>query len=249
MTPIMEKPPVFYHTMGKVKYYYGETWPLPQTKFTPYYFASEKGANSADGDGRLQMEIPTDGKAFDKYDYDPADPVPCRSGIVISPGDSLRQSQEVVECRNDVLVYSTDVLEKNVTVVGPIEVNLWAASSAMDTDFTAKLVDVREDGSTYNITEGIIRCRFREGLDRAKPLIPGAIYCYQINMGGTGMGFQKGHKIRVEIASSNFPKHDRNMNTGHAIGEDAEGIVAHQTIYHDADHPSYIMLPIQPVSD
>lgn len=119
----------------------------------------------------------------------------------------------------------------------------------MDTDFTAKLVDVREDGSTYNITEGIIRCRFREGLDRAKPLIPGAIYCYQINMGGTGMVFQKGHKIRVEIASSNFPKHDRNMNTGHAIGEDAEGIVAHQTIYHDADHPSYIMLPIQPVSD
>lgn len=249
MTPIMEKPPVFYHTMGEVKYYYGETWPLPQTKFTPYYFASEKGANSADGDGRLQMEIPTDGKAFDEYDYDPADPVPCRSGIVISPGDSLRQSQEVVECRNDVLVYSTDVLEKNVTVVGPIEVNLWAASSAMDTDFTAKLVDVREDGSTYNITEGIIRCRFREGLDRAKPLIPGAIYCYQINMGGTGMVFQKGHKIRVEIASNNFPKHDRNMNTGHAIGEDAEGIVAHQTIYHDADHPSYIMLPIQPVSD
>ena len=92
----MEKPPVFYHTMGKVKYYYGETWPLPQTKFTPYYFASEKGANSADGDGRLQMEIPTDGKAFDKYDYDPADPVPCRSGLVISPGDSLRQSQAVV---------------------------------------------------------------------------------------------------------------------------------------------------------
>ena len=119
MTPIMEKPPVFYHTMGKVKYYYGETWPLPQTKFTPYYFASEKGANSADGDGRLQMEIPTDGKAFDKYDYDPADPVPCRSGIVISPGDSLRQSQEVVECRNDVLVYSTDVLERTLLWLAP----------------------------------------------------------------------------------------------------------------------------------
>ena len=241
---ISKMPPVLYHTMGDVSWHYAPSWPLPETQFTRFYFSSQRGANSANGDGRLTVTPPTDGKAADTYDYDPMDPTPCRSGIVISPGDSLRQSQEDAEKRTDVLVYSSEVLAEDVTVVGPVETNLWASSSAVDTDFTAKLVDVRPDGSTYNVTEGIVRARLRDGLDKEQLLIPGAIYQFRINMSATGLVFKAGHRIRVEISSSNFPKHDRNMNTGNAVGEDAIGVVAHQTIFHDAEHPSHITLPI-----
>lgn len=241
---IAEKPGVFLHTMGRVQYRYAPRWPLPETQFTPYYFSSVTGANSIRGDGALTLTPPQQGA--DHYEYDPMDPVPCRSGVVISPGDSLRQSQEEVEEREDVLVYSSAPLSHDITVAGPVEVCLWAASSAVDTDFTAKLVDVREDGSTYNVAEGIVRARFRQGLDREQLLIPGAVYLYRIDLGGTGLVFQRGHQIRVEISSSNFPKHDRNMNTGHPIGEDAAGVIAHQTVYHDSAHPSHILLPILP---
>lgn len=238
------KPPVLYHTMGDVAWHYAEKWPLPQAKPVRYYLASKKGANSIAGDGCLTSAMPQDIKPFDAYDYDPMDPTPCRSGVVISPGDTLRQSQEEVEKRMDVLVYSSEVLCEDLEIVGPIEATVWAASSAVDTDFTAKLVDVREDGSTYNVTEGIVRARLRDGLDREQLLIPNAIYQYRIDLSATGIVFKKGHRIRVEISSSNFPKHDRNMNTGNAVGEDATGVVAHQKIYHDAQHPSFISLPI-----
>ena len=181
---------------------------------------------------------------MDTYDYDPMDPVPCRSGVVISPGDSLRQSQEDVENREDVLVFRTEILKEDMEVVGPVETVLWASSSAVDTDFTAKLVDVCPDGSTYNVVEGIVRARFRNGIDREELLIPDAVYQYQIDMSGVGIVFQKGHKICLEISSSNFPKHDRNMNTGNLVGEDAEGVVAHQKIYHDMEHPSFMKLSI-----
>ncbi|MDO4493392.1 MAG: CocE/NonD family hydrolase [Clostridia bacterium] len=237
-------PSVLYHTMGDVAWKYADSFPLPETKFTRYYFSAEQGANSVNGDGVLSTEAPKAGAKADEYDYDPMDPTPCRSGIVISPGDSLRQSQEDVEKRSDVLVYSSDVLTEDLKLVGPVEVDLWAASSAVDTDFTAKLVDVREDGSTYNVIEGIVRARLRDGLDKEQLLVPGAVYQYRIPMSATGIIFKKGHKLRVEISSSNFPKHDRNMNTGNPVGEDAVGIVAHQTVYHDAAHPSCIVLPV-----
>ena len=171
-------------------------------------------------------------------------PVETRTGIVIHPGDSLRQSQESVEIRDDVLVYSTPVLKRAVEVTGPVRAHIWASSSAVDTDFTAKLVDVKPNGETYALTEGIIRARFKNGVDQPELLIPGAVYEYEIRMGATGMVFEAGHRIRLEISSSNFPKHDRNMNTGHKIGVDRNGIIAQQQIFHDKQHPSYLLLPL-----
>lgn len=241
---IAKKPPVFYHTMGKVNWHYAESWPIPGVKEKKFFLASDHGANSIRGDGYLADSEGTGAKAVDTYDYDPMDPVPCRSGVVISPGDSLRQSQEDVENREDVLVFRTEILKEDMEVVGPVETVLWASSSAVDTDFTAKLVDVCPDGSTYNVVEGIVRARFRNGIDREELLIPDAVYQYQIDMSGVGIVFQKGHKICLEISSSNFPKHDRNMNTGNLVGEDAEGVVAHQKIYHDMEHPSFMKLSI-----
>ena len=241
---ICKKPPVFYHTMGDVKWRYAQQWPIPEASPRKFYLNSRAGANSVRGDGVLSLEKPTASGSFDSYDYDPMSPTPCRSGVVISPGDSLRQSQKDVEEREDVLVYSTETLAEDVEVVGPVEAVLWASSSAVDTDFTAKLVDVLPNGDTYNVTEGIIRARFRNGLDRESRLIPGAIYQYRIDMSATGIVFKAGHRIRVEVSSSNFPKHDRNMNTGNPVGEDAEGITAHQKIFHDAEHPSFVTFSI-----
>ena len=239
-----KKPKIFLHTMGDVKWKYSESWPLPETKFTKYYLDSKKGANSINGDGKLTLIKPLSG--VDKFDYDPMNPIETRSGVVINPNDSLRQSQEDVEKRIDNLIYSTGVLEEDVEITGPVTGHIWASSSAIDTDFTAKLVNVLPDGSTYNLVEGIIRAKFRNGLESPELLVSGAIYEYVINMSGVGIVFKKGHKIRIEIASSNFPKHDRNMNTGNKIGVDKEGVVAHQTIYHDEQHPSYISMPVIP---
>ena len=236
--------PVFLHTMGDVSWRFEKSWPLPDTNFTKYYFDSEKGANSVNGDGVLTLNMPSAG--YDEFVYDPANPVETRSGVVINPNDSLRQSQNDVEQREDVLVYSTPVLTDSVEVTGPVKVRLWASTSAVDTDFTAKLVDVKPDGETYNLIDGIIRAKFKNGVDSCELLIPGAVYEYEINMGAVGIVFKKGHRIRVEIASSNFPKHDRNMNTGHKIGVDKEGIIARQKVFHDNMHPSYIELPIIP---
>ena len=241
---MMERPPVFLHTMGKVEWGYRSSWPLEEAVPVRYFLSSSKGANSVRGDGCLSEKMPENGK--DEFDYDPMHPVQSRTGLVIHPGDSLRQSQAVVEEREDVLVYSTDVLENELTVIGRIKAHIWASTSAVDTDFTAKLVDVLPDGETYSLCEGIVRGHVKNGLDKPELLIPGAVYEYDIEMSATGMVFGKGHRIRLEIASSNFPKHDRNMNTGHPCGVDKEGIIAHQTVYHDAQHPSFLELPVVP---
>ena len=235
-------PPVYLHTMGKVAWRYEECWPLPETEFTKYFLGSEKGANSVKGDGRLGTK--QGGKDFDEYTYDPANPVPTRSGIVISATDKLRQDQADVENREDVLVFTTEPFEKDTEITGPIMAHIWASSSAVDTDFTARLTDVRPDGYSYNICEGIIRAKFRGGVDKPQLLIPGAVYDYRIDMGATGMVFLKGHSLRLQISSSNFPKNDRNMNTGNKVGVDAKGIVAAQKVFHDAQHPSYLLLPV-----
>lgn len=241
---IATDPPVYLHTMGEVAWRYEQSWPLPKTEFAKYYLSSENGANSLHGDGRLKTELSSTGKAYDEYIYDPANPVPTRSGIVINPSDKLRQNQIDVEKRVDVLVFTTGPLEEDTEITGPIMANIWASSSAVDTDFTARLTDVHPDGSSYNICEGIIRAKFRNGVDKCELLIPGAIYNYRIEMSATGMVFRKGHSIRLQIASSNFPKNDRNMNTGNKVGVDAVGIAATQRIYHDLEHPSHLLLPV-----
>jgi putative CocE/NonD family hydrolase len=150
-----------------------------------------------------------------------------------------------VEERPDVLIYSTPPLECD-EVTGPIEVHLWAATSGPDTDFAAKLVDVGPCGYARNVEDGIIRGRYRQSLDRATPITPGEVYEYIIDLGVTSNVFKAGHRIRVEVSSSNFPRFDRNPNTGQLVGQSAEMRAATQTILHDSEHPSHILLPITP---
>jgi uncharacterized protein len=145
-----------------------------------------------------------------------------------------------------VLVYTSDVLTEELEVTGPVKVVLHAASDAVDTDFVAKLVDVYPDGTSYNMAEGIVRARYRESLSKPSPLKPGQIYRFEIDLVGTSVAFQKGHRIRVHVTSSHFPQFDRNPNTGAAFGTTDKVRIAQQTIYHDAERPSHVLLPVIP---
>ncbi|MBI4641466.1 MAG: CocE/NonD family hydrolase, partial [Candidatus Tectomicrobia bacterium] len=187
----------------------------------------------------------------DRVTYDPRDPTPTRGGGLCCYVPALpigAFDQRMVEARDDVLCYTTPELKEDVEVTGPIIVKLYAASSASDTDFTAKLVDVRPDGYARNLTDGIIRARYRESTARQKLIESEQIYEYTIDIWATSNIFKRGHKIRVEISSSNFPRFDRNPNTGHPFGVNTELKTARQTIFHSADHPSHIVLPIVPKS-
>ena len=214
---------------------------------TRFYLRSGGDANTSDGDGVLTADGP--GGLPDEYVYDPADPVRtvggnmcCRDALLASGAFDQRE----VEQRDDVLVYSTPPLEENVVVVGPVRVELWAASSAPDTDFTAKLVDVHLDGYAHNVSEGIIRARYRNSNEQPSWITPGAVHDYVVDLGYTATVFQKGHRIRLEVSSSNFPHFDRNPNTATAFGEGREVRPANQQIWHDQDHPSQLVLQVSP---
>jgi hypothetical protein len=185
----------------------------------------------------------------DSYVYDPANPVPTVGGPLCCDNARLPGGpfdQKAVEARADVLVYSTPPLDRDTEVTGPVTLELYASSSAADTDFTAKLVDVSPSGLAQNLTEGILRARYRDSRDAAKPIVPGKIYEYKIDMWATSNVFLKGHRIRLEVSSSNFPRFDRNLNTGKSASTDAAFVKATNTIYHDAAHPSALMLPVTP---
>ena len=154
--------------------------------------------------------------------------------------------QRPIESRRDVLIYTTDVLQDEIEVTGPVKVVLYAASDATDTDFVAKLVDVYPDGSSFNMAEGIVRARYRESLTKPGLMKPGEVYRFEIDLVGTSVAFLKGHRIRVHVTSSHFPQFDRNPNTGAAFGTSAVVKVAEQTIYHDAARASHVLLPVIP---
>jgi putative CocE/NonD family hydrolase len=183
----------------------------------------------------------------DTFTYDPANPVPTVGGPLCCDPQHLPagpRDQKDVEARPDVLVYSTAPLDSDVEVTGPVTFDLFAASSAVDTDFTAKLVDVWPNGYAQNLTEGILRARYRETTTAATPIEPGKIYEYKIDLWSTSNVFLKGHVIRVEVSSSNFPRFDRNLNTGKPAATDSQFVKATQTIYHDTAHPSALILPV-----
>ena len=154
--------------------------------------------------------------------------------------------QRPVEDRADVLVYSTEPLDADTEVTGPVSAELYVSSSAVDTDFTAKLVDSHPDGFARNLADGILRLRYRNSFERAEPLVPGEIYKIHIDLWATSNLFRKGHRIRLEISSSNFPRYDRNLNTGEELLTGWRMVAANQTVYHDPDHPSALILPIVP---
>ena len=238
--------PVKVFVMGENKWRYEDSWPLERAKQTSYFLHSAGKANSAAGDGAL-TNTAAHNEAADSFVYDPANPVPTVGGPLCCdpahlPGGPRDQKQ--VEARNDVLVYSTPPLEQDVEVTGPVTLDLFAKSSAVDTDFTAKLVDVAPDGVARNLTEGILRARFRNSTSTAEPITPGKVYEYKIDLWSTSNVFLKGHRIRLEVSSSNFPRFDRNLNTGKDAATSAVFVKATNTILHDSEHPSALLLPV-----
>ena len=245
---IDREPPVEIFFMGVNKWHKAPSWPLPNTKFTPYYLSSGGSANSLRGDGKLGTAKP-DGKPFDQYTYDPDNPVPTVGGnnCCGTPTMAGPRDQRPIESRNDVLVYTSPILKEPVAIAGPVRMKLYAATDGRDTDWMVKLVDVYPDGRAINVAEGVLRARFRKGLGQMELLKPNEAYEYEIDMAGTANVFLPGHRIRVDITSSNFPQFDRNPNTGDDLGASAAVRVARQTIFHDAARASHILLPVVPL--
>lgn len=242
------EPRVRIFVMGANKWRSANRWPLPHTHYRKYYLHSAGHANSVRGDGRLSRKRPRAGRrreaATDRFTYDPTRPVPSIGGRFQASVPGGPYDQGPVLRRPDVLVYTTPRLRHAVEVTGPITVTLWARSSARDTDWTAKLDDVYPRGRSMLIEYGIQRARYRASETHPTLIRPGRIYRYTIHVWPTSNLFKAGHRIRLEISSSNFPMYDRNPNTGHRFAHDAQLRTARQTIYHDARHPSAITLPI-----
>lgn len=251
---IMEEPPVHIFVMGRNQWRSAADWPLPETQFTKFYFHSGGKANSTSGDGLLSRAAPGD-LPPDQYVYDPNDPTPSagfENGHIDGPRD-ISQSAG----RQDVLVYDTPELTEDLELIGPITAKLYAASSAQDTDWMVRLSDVQPDGSAMFLGEGVMRARFRDpekggAFNPAKlsKIEPGQAYEYTIEFWRpTGNLFARGHRIRIEISSSYFPYYLRNPNSAEDnIGLVKEFKTANQTVYHDAKHPSHIVLPLIPPS-
>lgn len=246
---VEKMPKVQMYVMGRGQWRGENEWPLARTRFTQYYLRSGGKANSRYGDGVLSTERPA-AEPPDSFVYDPRTPVPSVGGpnwgAEIPGVSSGAQDQSDVEMRQDVLVYTTPPLEKGIEVTGPLEAVLYVASDVPDSDFTAKLVDVYPDGTAYNVQEGIQRARYREGLDKRSRIKPGEIFELRINLNVTSNYFGPGHRIRLEISSSNFPRFDRNLNTGGDNVTERSWRVARNTVHHSGDHVSYILLPVIP---
>ena len=239
--------PVRLFIMGDNVWRDEQEFPLARTRYTKYYLHSSRGANGVAGDGVLSRASPAKERA-DEFDYDPQNPVPTIGGRLccgqaMPPGPA---DQRPNESRADVLVFSTPPLTEDIEVTGFISFELYASTSAVDTDFTALLVDVDESGYARLLTDGIVRARYRESTKNATSVVPGKIYKYTIDLWATANVFKAGHRIRLYLSSSNFPRFNRNLNTGEDIMTSTRSVRAHQTIYHDSEHSSALILPLIP---
>jgi putative CocE/NonD family hydrolase len=244
----VDEAPVHIFVMGVDRWRDEQEWPLARTRYTPLYLAGKGYANALTGDGKLEWKQPKKNTA-DHFRYDPRNPVPTRGGAVccdpkVFPWGPM--DQRPVENRADVLVYTSAPLKQDLEVTGPIRVMLYASTSAPDTDFTAKLVDVFPNGEARNLTDGILRIRYRHSLDSAEPARPGQVYPLSIDAGVTSNVFRAGHSIRLEISSSNFPRFDRNPNTGRPFADETQLRKADQSVYHGPLYASDILLPVIP---
>jgi putative CocE/NonD family hydrolase len=235
-TGLLSEPPIRLFVMGANVWRDEQEWPLARAVETPFYFRAE---------GQLSTQ-PPDAEPPDRYTYDPANPVPTHGGALLMAPEFPHGpvDQRSIEQRPDVLTYTSQPLSHDVEVTGPVRVQLWVCSSAPDTDFVARLVDVYPDGRAYNLTDGIIRTRYRAGNVSPSLMEPGRPYALTVDLWATSNVFWQGHRIRVQVTSSNFPRWDRNPNTGHAFGQDAELRPAEQAILHDREHPSHVVLPL-----
>jgi putative CocE/NonD family hydrolase len=241
-----EEPPVNIYVMGADRWRSECEWPLQRAVNTNYYLHSGGRANSLLGDGMLNAMAP-EREPQDTYNYDPNNPVPTLGGnVAMHPARVGPYDQTSIELRSDVLVYTTPPLEADVEVTGPIVLKLFASTDRKDTDFTGKLVDVNPAGYAKILLEGVIRGRYNKTFHEQHLLNPNEVNEFYVDLWSTSNLFKKGHRIRIEVSSSNFPKYDRNPNTGHTFGVDTEGLIARQRIFHDRGHPSHVILPVIP---
>ena len=231
-------PPVRVFVMGRNQWRDESEWPLQRTQFTPFYLHGKNAANGTVNGGYLSTVPPQDHEPADHFTYDPNHPAPSAGGAMLGPNAGY-QLQNDIERRSDVLIYSTPPLDRDTEVTGPVKAILFVTSDAPNTDFTAKLVDVHPDGTAYNVCDGILR-RSYESADRVERV--------EIELWPTSMVFMQGHRIRLEVSSSNYPRYDRNPNTGRGIATETTPRLAHQSVYHAAATPSEIILPIIPPS-
>jgi len=240
--------PVRVFVMGANTYHQQSDWPPPEAKAARYFLHSGGSGNSLRGDGSLSLTTPKKESA-DKFTYDPANPVStvggslCCDAVHYEPGP---RDQRTTENRNDVLVYSTKPLTEDMEVTGPVTLELWASSSAVDTDFTAKLVDVSPSGFAMDLTDGILRMRYRDSQQKPELINPDQVYKVTVDLWATSNVFLKGHVVRLEVSSSNFPRFDRNLNTGADQATSRNFVSATNTILHDSEHPSALLLPVMP---
>lgn len=240
-------PRVQYYTMGSNKWQSSETWPPADVEMKTYYLNSGGKANSLYGDGKLTLQAPSKENKTDEFAYDPKFPVPSYGGNVCCTGNAVQGGsfdQHQMETRHDILVYTTEPFKDGVEMTGQIETTLYASSDAKDTDFTVKVIDVYPDGRAYNLDETILRARYREGFDKEVWMEKGKVYKLNLSPMVTSNYFAPGHSIRIEISSSNFPRFDRNLNTGGNNYDEKEGVVAHNQIHHSAAYPSQVRLPL-----
>jgi putative CocE/NonD family hydrolase len=242
-----KQPPVTIYVMGADKWRHECEWPLKRAQYTKYYLRSGGRANSLLGDGTLGTTPPSGNERNDSFTYDPNNPVPTLGGNIAShPSIVGPYDQTSIELRSDVLVYTTAPLTEDIEVTGPIILKLFASTDRRDTDFTGKIVDVAPNGYAKILLEGVIRGRYNKTFKQQNLLTPNQIYEFYVDLWSTSNQFRKGHRIRIEVSSSNFPKYDRNPNTGNRFGEDAEMVIAKQKVFHDKAHPSHVILPIIP---
>jgi len=263
---IVEEPLVQYFVMFSNEWVKGNIYPVPEaTAFTKFYLSSTRGANTSKGDGMLVTELKKVEREYDEYIYDPGNPTPWPEYYYKSE-EEIKQEKDktidleeykkkveafhdkVTDVREDILVYQTPVLEEDVSVAGPLSAVLYASTDAPDTDWFITLMDVDEEGKIFHLVRGTIRARFRNSMEKPELLEPGKIYKYEIDMWQTGITFQKGHRIRIEVSSALFPMFSRNLNTGGHNEMETEFRKAVQKIYHTPDYPSHILLPVVKVS-
>jgi len=240
--------PVKIFVMGKNVWREEDDWPLARAKNTQYYLHSEGSANGLNGDGTLSTVAPQN-ETSDHFIYNPAEPVPTIGGPLCCDAFHLPagpRDQRPDESRRDVLVFTTPAFKKDFEVTGPVSLELYASSTAVDTDFTAKLVDVWPSGFAQNLTEGIVRARYRNSQENPELMTPGEVYKFNVDLWATSNVFLAGHQLRLEISSSNFPRFDRNLNTGEVQSTATRLVKAANTILHDSKHPSALILPVVP---
>ena len=256
---IDKEPLVSLFVMNSNRWVHGPSYPLPQTKFEKWYLSSGGKANTSKGDGELQREPPAAGSPPDRYVYDPGDPTPnpgfdeesdeeekLERSMEEQKAKGKKQHLSVTDAREDILVYTSEPFTEPYTIAGPVSAKLFAASSAKDTDWFVRLLEIEPDGEIHALVEGRFRARFRSSMSRPELLEPGQVYAYELDLWQTGLTFETGSRMRVEVASASFPLFSRNLNTGGHNEKETKFVSAEQTIYHDAEHASHVLVPMIP---